>query len=68
MGNRGYRVLLVEDNPVNQKVLMKYLKKIGVDVDIAVDGVECIEMVMSRPQRHYSLILVCARLLSMDDP
>uniref|UniRef100_A0A8H7NL15 Response regulatory domain-containing protein n=1 Tax=Bionectria ochroleuca TaxID=29856 RepID=A0A8H7NL15_BIOOC len=57
MGNKGYRVLLVEDNPVNQKVLMKYLKKIGVDVDIAVDGVECIEMVMSRPQRHYSLIL-----------
>ncbi|KJZ80292.1 hypothetical protein HIM_00142 [Hirsutella minnesotensis 3608] len=57
MGNKGYKVLLVEDNPVNQKVLMKYLKKIGVDVDIAVDGAECIDKVLSKPHRHYSLIL-----------
>lgn len=58
MGNKGYRVLLVEDNPVNQKVLKKYLEKIGVDVDVAVDGVECIDKVMSRSHEHYSLILV----------
>jgi PleD family two-component response regulator len=59
MGNKGYKVLLVEDNPVNQKVLMKYLKKIGVDVEIAVDGAECTNMVLSKPHKHYSLILVC---------
>ncbi|UPK89179.1 hypothetical protein LCI18_000114 [Fusarium solani-melongenae] len=57
MGNKGYKVLLVEDNPVNQKVLMKYLNKIGVDVEIAVDGVECTTMVLSKPHSHYSLIL-----------
>ncbi|RCI16988.1 hypothetical protein L249_2301 [Ophiocordyceps polyrhachis-furcata BCC 54312] len=57
MGNKGYKVLLVEDNPVNQKVLTKYLGKIGVDVDIAVDGVECTDKVLSKPHRHYSLIL-----------
>ncbi|KAM5351893.1 hypothetical protein ACJ41O_004616 [Fusarium nematophilum] len=57
MGNKGYKVLLVEDNPVNQKVLMKYLKKIGVDVEIAVDGAECTSMVLSKPHQHYSLIL-----------
>ncbi|KAF4983694.1 hypothetical protein FDECE_17243 [Fusarium decemcellulare] len=57
MGNKGYKVLLVEDNPVNQKVLMKYLKKIGVDVEIAVDGAECTTMVLSKPHKHYSLIL-----------
>ncbi|PHH83801.1 hypothetical protein CDD83_2926 [Cordyceps sp. RAO-2017] len=57
MGNKGYKVLLVEDNPVNQKVLMKYLKKIGVDVEIAVDGVECTDKVLSKPHKHYSLIL-----------
>lgn len=62
MGNKGYKVLLVEDNPVNQKVLLKYLKKIGVDVDIAVDGVECIDQVLSKPHKHYSLILVSPRL------
>ncbi|KAB5582759.1 hypothetical protein GE09DRAFT_947500 [Coniochaeta sp. 2T2.1] len=57
MGNRGYKVLLVEDNPVNQKVLQKYLKKVGVEVEVAMDGVECIEHVLSRPHEYYSLIL-----------
>ncbi|PKS12128.1 hypothetical protein jhhlp_001426 [Lomentospora prolificans] len=57
MGNKGYRVLLVEDNPVNQKVLTKYLKKVGVGVDIATDGLDCVEMVFSRPYGYYSLIL-----------
>ena len=62
MGNKGYKVLLVEDNPVNQKVLTKYLNKIGVDVELAVDGVECTVMVLSMPHKHYSLILVrCPR-------
>lgn len=58
MGNKGYRVLLVEDNPVNQKVLNKYLKKIGVEVEVAIDGVECTEIVLSKPHSYYSLILV----------
>lgn len=60
MGHKGYRVLLVEDNLVNQKVLNKYLKKIGVDVEVAIDGVECTEIVLSKPHSYYSLILVSA--------
>lgn len=58
MGNKGYKVLLVEDNPVNQKVLTKYLTKVGVAVDIAVDGMDCTDMVFSKPYGYYSLILV----------
>ncbi|KAM0335153.1 hypothetical protein ACHAQA_000194 [Verticillium albo-atrum] len=57
MGNKGYKVLLVEDNPVNQKVLQKYLKKVGVEVEVAVDGVDCTDMVLSRGHEYYSLIL-----------
>jgi PleD family two-component response regulator len=64
MGNKGYRVLLVEDNLVNQKVLNKYLKKIGVDVEVAIDGVECTEIVLSKSHSYYSLILVSMALLS----
>lgn len=63
MGNKGYRVLLVEDNPVNQKVLTKYLKKVGVGVDIATDGMDCVDMVFSRPYGYYSLILVSSHSL-----
>lgn len=58
MGNKGYKVLLVEDNPVNQKVLNKYLAKVGLEVDLAMDGQECTEKVFSHPDGFYSLILV----------
>ncbi|KAI1822365.1 hsp90-like protein [Xylaria intraflava] len=57
MGDKGVKVLLVEDNPVNQKVLCRYLKKIGVEVEIAGDGVEAMENLFARPPKHYSLIL-----------
>jgi hypothetical protein len=59
MGGKGYKVLLVEDNPVNQKVLQKYLRKVGLAVELAADGVECTEMVFERGWGYYSLILVC---------
>lgn len=58
MGNKGYKVLLVEDNPVNQKVLKKYLVKVGLEVELAMDGEECTNMVFGHPHGFYSLILV----------
>ncbi|KOS23453.1 Peroxide stress-activated histidine kinase mak1 [Escovopsis weberi] len=57
MGHKGLKVLLVEDNLVNQKVLTKYMTKIGVEVEIAVDGMECTERVLSKAHDYYSLIL-----------
>jgi signal transduction histidine kinase/CheY-like chemotaxis protein len=59
LGNKGLKVLLVEDNPVNQKVLLKYLSKIGIEVELAQDGVQCTEKVFAQPHESYSLILVC---------
>ena len=61
LGNRGLKVLLVEDNLVNQKVLLKYLSKVGIDVDLAFDGVECTDKVFAQPHSFYSLILVSSR-------
>jgi nitrogen-specific signal transduction histidine kinase len=58
LGNKGHKVLLVEDNHVNQKVLLKYLSKVGINVEVALDGVECTDKVFSKPHEHYSLILV----------
>ncbi|KXJ97117.1 hypothetical protein Micbo1qcDRAFT_155886 [Microdochium bolleyi] len=57
IGNKGYKVMLVEDNPVNQKVLVRYLKKVGIEAEIAADGVECTEKVFSKGPGYYSLIL-----------
>lgn len=61
LGNKGLRVLLVEDNLVNQKVLLKFLAKVGIEVELAMDGMECTEKVFSHPYSFYSLILVSCR-------
>lgn len=58
LGNKGLKVLLVEDNLVNQKVLLKFLSKVGIHVEKAIDGVECTETVFAKPHDFYSLILV----------
>jgi signal transduction histidine kinase/CheY-like chemotaxis protein len=58
LGNKGLKVLLVEDNLVNQKVLLKFLGKVGIAVELALDGVECTDKVFSHPHSFYSLILV----------
>ncbi|TGJ82848.1 hypothetical protein E0Z10_g5918 [Xylaria hypoxylon] len=57
IGDRGIKVLLVEDNPVNQKVLSRYLRKVGIEPEIAVDGMEATEKVFARSPKYYSLIL-----------
>lgn len=58
LGNRGLKVLLVEDNLVNQKVLLKFLSKVGIAVELALDGVECTKKVFAHDHSFYSLILV----------
>lgn len=58
LGNRGFKILLVEDNHTNQKVLLKFFSKVQMEVETAVDGQECTEMVFSHPHGYYSLILV----------
>ncbi|KAF4549018.1 Peroxide stress-activated histidine kinase mak1-like protein [Elsinoe fawcettii] len=57
LGNRGKRVLLVEDNKVNQMVLLKFLSKVAVQVDTVLDGQQCTERVFAKPHGYYSIIL-----------
>ncbi|KAI1120250.1 hsp90-like protein [Nemania abortiva] len=57
IGDKGVKVLLVEDNTVNQKVLSRYLKKVGIEAEIAADGMEATEKVFAHPSKYYSLIL-----------
>jgi CheY-like chemotaxis protein len=57
VGNKGYKVLLVEDNRVNQKVLLRFLDKVGLQVETANDGDECVEKVFSNEPGYYGLIL-----------
>lgn len=51
----GYRVLLVEDEPISSEVSCCLLEEVGLQVDLAVDGVQAVEMARRHP---YSLILM----------
>jgi CheY-like chemotaxis protein/HPt (histidine-containing phosphotransfer) domain-containing protein len=42
---RGYHILLVEDNPVNQRVAMRLLQKLAADVTLANNGAEALERI-----------------------
>lgn len=52
-----HRVLLVEDNPVNQKVLQTFLERGGLKVDTVSDGEECVQKVYNSEPAYYSLIV-----------
>jgi len=56
-------ILLVEDNPVNQKVTVKMLEKLGCRVEVAGNGVEALRKV---ERRTYDLIFMDCQMPEMD--
>lgn len=60
---RNLRVLVAEDNIVNQKVLVSILEKFGLHTDAVADGVEVIKALQ---QIEYHLILMDCQMPEMD--
>ena len=57
------RILLVEDNPINQKVASRVLENAGHSVTIAVNGAEAVDHVT---ERHFDLVLMDVMMPEMD--
>ena len=57
------RVLVVEDNPVNQEVIGSMLKGMGFDVAQANHGAEALEMLS---ERRYDIVLMDCQMPTMD--
>jgi len=57
------RVLLAEDNLVNQKVTARLLERMGMRVDIAVNGKEAVEMAGAK---NYDVIFMDCQMPTMD--
>ncbi len=57
------RILLVEDNPVNQRLAKILISRQGYDVDVANDGLEALEHIKSE---SYDLVFMDVQMPNMD--
>ena len=62
----GKRILLVEDNELNQEIAATILEEKGFVVDVAGDGTEAVERMKNAPSNPYDLILMDIQMPRMD--
>ncbi|HYP67318.1 MAG TPA: PAS domain S-box protein [Thiobacillaceae bacterium] len=60
---RGARILVAEDNPINQEVALELLREAGLEADLVYNGVEALQRVQ---ERNYDLILMDVQMPEMD--
>ena len=62
----GKRILVAEDNELNAEISTAVLQNLGAEVDVASDGVVCIDMLQSHDAGYYSLILMDIQMPNLD--
>lgn len=62
-GQKPLRILIAEDNPSNQKVLIEMLKRLGYRADGVADGREAVQ---SLERQDYDLVLMDIKMPEMD--
>jgi len=62
----GKKVLLAEDNEMNQMIAQAILTEFGLDVEIANNGQEALDMMKETPAGTYNIILMDIQMPVMD--
>jgi CheY-like chemotaxis protein len=62
-GRHPLRILLAEDNVVNQKLAMRLLQQMGYRADLASNGIEAVESVQ---RQTYDVVLMDVQMPEMD--
>jgi signal transduction histidine kinase/CheY-like chemotaxis protein len=62
----GKRILLVEDNEINQQVTKAMLEKLGMDIELANDGIDAIESIKRFPKKHFNIVLMDCQMPNKD--
>jgi len=62
----GKRILLAEDNELNAEIACTILEEEGLSVEVASDGVACVDMLQKAAAGYYELILMDIQMPNMD--
>lgn len=62
----GRKLLLVEDNELNQEIAVEILKGMGFVIDVAMDGEEAVEKMQAAKPGQYDVILMDIQMPHMD--
>jgi signal transduction histidine kinase/DNA-binding response OmpR family regulator len=65
--NEQVKILLVEDNRINQEVALGLLRKMGYKADVAKNGIHALELLQKRQiSKPYQLVLMDCQMPEMD--
>ena len=63
---KGRRILLAEDNHLNAEIATEILSNVGFEIERAVDGIMCVNMLQQAESGYYDLILMDIQMPNMD--
>ena len=61
--NRNMSIILAEDDPVNQKVTLLMLRKLGIQAEATANGLEVLQAL---ERQHYDIVLMDIQMPEMD--